>query len=210
MDYLFSHFDTVLEYLLEHIYLTCVSVFFSFFIAFPLGVAISKWKKISGVVNGIFNTIYSIPSIALFAFLIPFTGIGNKTAIIAFVVYNQYILIKSVSEGFDEISPEIREIGKGLGYNKYAFFFSVELPLALPMILNGLKLVTIGTVTGATLGATIGAGGLGVLIFRGQKMRHWNKVVVGTVLCAALAFLISTILQKFEDIARRKAQGERA
>ena len=208
MSYLISNYDTVLGYLVEHIYLTCISVFFSFIIAFPLGVAVSKWKRISGVVNAIFNTIYSIPSIALFAFLIPFTGIGNKTAIIAFVVYNQYILIKSVAEGFDEISEEMHEIGKGMGYSKLNFFFSIELPLALPMILNGLKLVTIGTVTGATLGATIGAGGLGVLIFRGQKMRHWNKVVIGTVLCALLAFTISTILQKLENIARKKAQGE--
>ena len=208
MEYLFSHYDTILEYLVEHLFLTGVTVVVSFLIAFPIGLMVSKWKKISGIVNGIFNTIYSIPSIALFAFLIPFTGIGNKTAIIAFVVYNQYMLIKNVAEGFDEISPEIYEIGKGLGYKKIPFFFSIELPLALPMIMSGLKLVTIGTVTGATLGATIGAGGLGVLIFRGLKMRHWNKVIIGTILCAALAFVISTIFQKLEDYTRKKAQGE--
>ncbi len=208
MDYLISHYDVVLEYILEHIELTLFTLLISFAIAFPIGVLISKCKILSGPINGIFNTIYAIPSIALFSFLIPYTGIGTGTAIIAFVVYNQYMLVKSVEEGFDSISPAIYEIGKGLGYNKVSFFFSVELPLALPSIVNGLKLATIGTVTGATLGATIGAGGLGVLIFRGLKMRHWNKVIIGTVLCTLLAFSVSILLQALENKVRKKAQGE--
>ena len=208
MDYLISHYDVVLECILEHVELTVLTLLISFIIAFPIGVLISKCKIMSGPINGIFNTIYAIPSIALFGFLIPYTGIGTGTAITAFVVYNQYMLIKSVEAGFDSISPTIHEIGKGLGYNKVYFFFSVELPLALPSIVNGLKLATIGTVTGSTLGATIGAGGLGVLIFRGLKMRHWNKVIIGTVLCTILAFASSLLLQAIENRVRKRAQGE--
>ena len=159
MDYLINHYDKVLEFLVDHIYITCVAVLVSCVIAIPLGILISKWKKMSGVVNGICNTIFSIPTLALLAVLVPITGIGDETAIITLVLYNQYVLVKNVAEGFDEISPAIYEIGKGLGYHKIPFFFSVELPLALPLILNGVKLAAIGTVTMATLGATIGAGG---------------------------------------------------
>ena len=208
MDYLINHYDKVLEFLMDHIYITCVAVLASCVIAIPLGILISKWKKLSGVVNGICNTIFSIPTLALLAVLVPITGIGDETAIITLVLYNQYVLVKNVAEGFDEISLAIYEIGKGLGYHKIPFFFSVELPLALPLILNGVKLAAIGTVTMATLGATIGAGGLGKLILSGINMRHWNKVIIGTVLCAIVAFALSIIFQKLEDRARKRAQGE--
>ena len=208
MDYLVSHYDTVLEYLLEHIELTLMALGFSFIIAFPMGILASKVKVLSAPLNEFFNIIYAIPSIALFAFLIPYTGIGTSTAIIAFVIYNQYMLVKNVEEGFNSISPSIREIGKSLGYSRNSFFFSVELPLALPGIVNGLRLATIGTVTGATLGATIGAGGLGTLIFQGLRTRHWNKVIIGTVLCTVLAFACSLLLQVVENKVRRRARGE--
>ena len=208
MDYLVSHYDTVLEYLLEHIELTLLALGLSFIIAFPMGVLASKVKVLSAPLNEIFNIIYAIPSIALFAFLIPYTGIGTSTALIAFVIYNQYMLVKNIEEGFNSISPSIREIGKSLGYSRRSFFFSVELPLALPGIVNGLRLATIGTVTGATLGATIGAGGLGTLIFQGLRTKHWNKVIIGTVLCTILAFACSLLLQAVENKVRRRARGE--
>lgn len=208
MDYLIDHYDDIFMYLLEHIFITCIVIVISFVIAFPLGIIASKCKHLTGILNGIVNLIYAIPSLALFSFLMPITGIGDATAIIAFVVYNQYMLVKNISEGFDTISPSIREVGEGLGYSKLNFFFSVELPLAMPSMINGLKLASIGTVTGATLGATIGAGGLGVLIFRGLNMRHWDKVIIGTILCTIIAILLSTSFQHLEDHARRKAQGE--
>lgn len=208
IDYIVSHLDKIVLCFLEHAQITVWAVAISFVIALPFGILISKYKRMSMIVNSLCNMIFSIPTLALLVILLPFTGLGNKTAIITLVLYNQYILIKNIAEGFDEISPAIREIGIGMGYSKLQFFLSVEWPLALPLIINGIKLASIGTVTMATLGATIGAGGLGELILMGLVMRHWNKVIVGAVLCAAFAFVLSIVLQKWEDWARKKAQGD--
>ncbi len=209
IEYIFSHYDKILTCLTEHVYITFMAVLIAFVIAVPFGILISKWKKLSPIVNGICNAIFSIPTLALLAILVPITGLGNTSAITALVLYNQYVLIKNIAEGFDEINPSIYEIGKGLGYGKLSFFLSVEFPMALPMIISGIKLAVIGTVTMATLGATIGAGGLGELILMGLTMKHWDEVITGAILCAAFAFLLSILLQKVEDAARRRAQGER-
>lgn len=207
IEYVSKHYDKILACLLEHVQITVIAVAVSFMIALPFGILISKYKRLSGAVNGVCNLIFSIPTLAMLVILLPFTGLGDMTAIVTLVLYNQYVLIKNIAEGFDEINPAIHEIGLGMGYSKVQFFFSVEWPLALPMIINGIKLAAIGTVTMGTLGATIGAGGLGELILMGLVMRHWNKVIVGSVLCAVFAFMLSTILQALEDRARKRAQG---
>lgn len=207
LEYIANHPDAVIESLLTHLQISLIAMAISAVIALPIGILISRKKKLSGPVNAVCNVIFSIPSLALLAFLVPITGLGGTTAIIALTLYNQYILIKSTAMAFDEIPADIKEAGKAMGYTDFQFFREVELCLAAPTIISGFKLAFMGTIAGATLAATVGAGGLGEMILMGQTMFHWHKVFLGTILAALLGFLVSIIFQALEDRARRIAQG---
>lgn len=209
MDYLINHYDDVLELFMQHMRITVLSVGIAFLIAFPIGLLISHYKKLSPVVNAVCNTIFSIPSLALLVLLIPITGLGTTTAVTALVLYNQYLLVKNISEGFNEISPAVKEIGLGMGMNKIQLFFAAELPLAMPLIISGLKVSVISTIAMATLASTVGAGGLGTLIFTGLTTRHWNKVIIGTVASALIASIFTTVLQVLENYFLSMASGRK-
>ena len=209
MDYLINHFDDVVEMTVEHLEIVLISVLVAFIISFPIGLLINRYKKISPFVNAVCNAIFSIPSLALLVLLIPLTGLGMTTAIVALILYNLYLLIKNVAEGFDEVSPAIKEIGRGMGMGNVQLFFSVETPLAMPLILSGLKLAVISTTAMATLGSVVGAGGLGTLIFTGLITRHWNKVIIGTVATTLIASMVSVVLQIMENYALKNATGNR-
>lgn len=209
MDYLKNHFDDVLEMTIEHMQIVLIAVLVAFIISFPIALFVNRHKKASPIVNTICNAIFSIPSLALLVLLIPVTGLGTTTAEVALVLYNLYLLVKNITEGFDEVSPSVKEIGRGMGMSKLQLFGSVELPLAMPLILSGLKLSVITTTAMATLGSVVGAGGLGTLIFTGLVTRHWNKVIIGTIASTLVASVFSVILQLLENYSLRVATGQR-
>lgn len=204
-----NHFDDVLEMTIEHMQIVFIAVFVAFVISFSIALFVNRYKKASPIVNAICNAIFSIPSLALLVLLIPLTGLGTTTAEVALVLYNLYLLVKNIAEGFDEVSPSIKEIGRGMGMSKMQLFANVELPLAMPLILSGLKLSVITTTAMATLGAVVGAGGLGTLIFTGLVTRHWNKVIIGTVACTLIASIFSFVLQILENYFLKAATGQK-
>lgn len=208
LEYCIKYQDQIMDALMEHIHITLTAVVISVLIAFPIGFLISRWRRLSGLINGICNVIFSIPTLALLVILIPFTGLGSTTAIVTLILYNQYLLIKNIEEGFNEVNPRVKESAMGMGMSRWQVFYKIEIPLALPMILSGLKLATSGTIAMATLGATVGAGGLGRLILMGMTMQHWEKVIVGTVLSALLALLATVVFQLLENFSLRRARGE--
>lgn len=208
IDYLTRHYDDLLTSLLEHIYLTFVSLFIALVIALPLGYWLSRHRRISVPILSVLGIIYAIPSLGMFALLIPLVGLGSKPAIIALVVYSQLILVRNVISGFQSIEPSIIEAAKGMGYGKWRLFVHIELPLALPVIIGGIRIASVSVIGIATIAAWINAGGLGGILFEGLYQNSVPKMVWGTLLVSLLALSTNTILLQFEKSTMRRARGE--
>ncbi len=208
LTYLFKYYDKLFLLLLEHLQIVLLSILISLLIAVPAGLLISRSKKVSTVVLAAFGVIYSIPSLALFALLIPFLGLGKITAVFVLILYNQYILVRNILAGFQSVEPSIIEAGRGMGLSPLQLFFKIQLPLAMPVILGGIRIATVSTIGIATIAAVINAGGLGVILFDGLRMSYLPKILWGTILASGLAFAANQMLLLFEKRSTLKARGE--
>lgn len=171
-----------------------ITLVISILIAMAVTLLLMDRPKVSRFLIQVCNVIYSIPSLALFAILIPLTGLGSRTAIVVLVIYNQYILIRSFSEGLDMVSPSVLEAAVGMGMDRRQIFFSVHLPLALDSFVAGIQVAIISTIGIATIGATIGAGGLGSILFDGMRTQNNVKILWGTILSVLLVLAANGIL----------------
>lgn len=187
MGYLMSNFDRVVKLFFEHLYLVSISLFVAIMIATVLGITISKYKQLYSPIIGSLGILYTIPSIALFALMIPVFGLGFKSAFIALVAYSQMILVRNIVAGIRGIDPAIIEAARGMGMSKMMILLKIELPLALPVVIAGIRIATISVIGIATIAAYINAGGLGELIFEGIYQDHSQKIIAGTIAVAFLA-----------------------
>jgi osmoprotectant transport system permease protein len=185
--WIFGHLDVIGLRLAEHIWLTVLAVGIGFLISFGLAIWIARDRRIYTPVTAISGVIYTIPSLALFAALIPITGLSTVTVEIALVGYTLLILVRNIVAGLDGVAPEIRESAEGMGYTSWQRLWRIELPLAIPVIVAGLRIATVSTVGLMTVAAIIGEGGLGVFILEGLSSLFATKVYVGVVLSVALA-----------------------
>ncbi len=145
---------------------------------------------------------YAIPSLALFALLIPMTGLGFTSAVIVMVAYNQFMLVRNALEGLRGVDPAVVEAARGMGLSDLQVLTGVQLPLALPAIIAGIRLACISTVGITTIAATINAGGLGMVLLSGLRSMNIEKIVAGTVCCAALALALDGALRLIESRLR--------
>lgn len=205
--YLAKYYWQMSILLLEHLQIVLLSIAISLVIAIPAGLLLARSKCLSTIVLAFFGIVYSIPSLALFSFLIPVFGLGKTTAIVVLVIYNQYILVRNTLAGFQAIDASIVEAGRGMGLSALQLFYKIELPLALPVILGGIRIATVSTIGIATIAAVIHAGGLGVLLFDGLRMNYPPKIVWGTILSSGLAFSANQVLSLLEKRAMLKARG---
>lgn len=191
-DYLFDNRIDVLVRTLQHIGLVFASVGIAIVIGVPLGVIITRKKRLKGPVLGIANVVQTIPSLALFGFLlaVPFIGLGARNAIIALVAYSLLPIVRNTYAGIDGVDPAVRDAAVGLGMTDWQLFKMVELPLAMPVLLAGVRVAAVIGVGIATIAAAIGAGGLGVYIFRGLAMVDNGVILAGAVPAAVLALLV--------------------
>ena len=173
----------------------------------PVGFLLSRVKWLAMPMMSVLGVIYTIPSLAFLAMLIPLVGLGTEPAVIALVAYSQLILVRNVMAGFRAVDPAIREAGLGMGLSSWQLFWRIEVPLALPVILGGLRIAAISVIGIATVAAWINAGGLGVLLFEGLYQNSTPKIVWGTLLVALLAIASNQTLQALEKRAHRKARG---
>ena len=150
------------------------------------------------------SLLYSIPSLALFAILIPLTGLGRNTAIIVLVIYCQYVLLRSFSAGIKEIDSTIIEAAVGMGMTRNQMFRKIQLPLAMSSIIAGIRIAATSTIGIATIAATINAGGLGTVLFDGLRTFSVVKLLWGTVLSMLLCLLVNVILYLLENALRRR------
>lgn len=188
-----------LELLLEHIQISIISIVLAMVIGLIIGFVISEFKKSIKVVLGIVNSVYTIPSISLLGFLIPITGIGNKTAIIALTIYALLPMVRNTHAGLTNINPLLVEAAIGMGSTKMQVLLKIKLPLAMPIIIAGVRNMAVMTIALAGIASFIGAGGLGVAIYRGITTNNKAMTIIGSLLIATLAIIIDLLIGLFEN-----------
>lgn len=198
--YLIKNLSLILKLTLEHVTITAIAVSISTVIGVVIGVLITRHKRAAGPVIGIAGILYTIPSLALFGILIPFIGIGVKPALIALILYSQLALIRNTYVGIVHIDPAIREAGKGMGMSNWQFLRMVELPVALPVIMAGIRTAAVMNIGTATIAAYIGAGGLGWLIFRGIASVNTEQIIAGAFPVTLLAIGVDYLFVVLERV----------
>jgi len=192
-----------LSYLAQHIYLTLVTVAAACVIAIPAGVLISRTRGLSVTLITVASLLYTIPSLALFGLLVPVMGIGNRTALTALIVYALFPLIRNTYVGITGIEPSIIEAAQGMGVNQRQLLWRVQLPLASPLIISGIRQVVVMTIGIAAIAAFVGAGGLGIMVFEAQEMMNVPLIVYSTLLLAGLAFVADRLIGMVERRVRK-------
>lgn len=194
------HSDKLANALLEHLEIVMITLIISFLLASILTIASMYSKVLSKVLIHGFSVVYSIPSLALFAILIPVTGLGKFTAIIVLVVYNQYLLLRNFISGLNEVEPAILEAAAGMGMSNMQILFKIRLPLSKKALFTGIRLAVVSTIGIATIAASINAGGLGSILFDGLRTMNVYKIMWGSILAAGLAIGVNALLSKIEQI----------
>ncbi|KEO84152.1 ABC transporter permease [Tumebacillus flagellatus] len=179
---------------LQHITLSLIALFWAILIAVPLGILLTRYRKLAGLVMGIVSVLQTIPSLALLGFLIPVFGIGSVPAILAMVAYALLPILRNTYTGILDVDAPLLEAGRGMGMTRSQQLRMVELPLARPMIFAGIRTATVMTIGVATLASFIGAGGLGDLILRGISMVDTGVILAGAIPAAVLAILFDLLL----------------
>ncbi|MGV8984409.1 ABC transporter permease/substrate-binding protein [Clostridium sp.] len=192
--------DEILNLLMQHIQLTIFSILIAVAIAIPLGILIVRYRKLAVPIIGFTNIVQSIPSLALLGFLIPVLGIGSKPAIIMVVMYSLLPILKSTYTGLTNIDPSLIEAGKGMGLTETQVLLKVRFPLAMPIIMSGVRISSVTAVGLMTIAAFIGAGGLGYLVFSGVSTVNNNMILAGAIPACFLAIFLDLIIGKVEDI----------
>ncbi len=178
---------------LQHLALSFGTLLLAFIIAFPLGVIGSRSKMVAGLCSSFAQVLRIVPSLALLFILIPLIGVGVLPALVALVVLALPPLVINTILGFNEVDKNLQEVGLGLGMSPRQLFFKVQLPLALPYILNGVKLALVEVIASATLATYIGAGGLGTLIFTGLGLYRMDLLLIGGISVALLSLMFMFI-----------------
>jgi osmoprotectant transport system permease protein len=198
VSFIVRHPDIVAARFGEHVLLTVVSLAIALAIAFPLGVLVARRPRAGAITLGILNVIYTIPSLALLAILVAIFGLGMPTAIVALVAYAQMILVRNVAAGLLGVSPAALDAADGLGYTRFERLVRIEIPLALPAIVGGIRIATVSLIGIATVAAWIDAGGLGTLVFEGLHQDDPDKIVAGSLAAIVLALVADAVLRLAE------------
>src|SRR5213075_471279 len=218
LEFLKANWSDILAHIAQHVWLVFVSIAIAVAIALPVGILITRRKRLRAPVLGIANVMQTIPSLALFGFLIPLPfigGIGPRTAIVALVFYALLPIIRNTVTGILGIDKSVREAAVAMGMTDRQVLLQVELPLAMSVILTGVRVAVVITIGVAIIAAEVGAGGLGEYIFRGLRLNDDNLLLAGAVPSAAMAlvadFGFGLIEKRFDtSIQRRKTRSVRA
>lgn len=193
-DYISHNREQVLRLTVEHLQLVALAIFAATMTGIPLGVAASRNAALRRWSLGAANVMQTVPSLALFGFLIPFTGIGARTAIIALALYALLPILRNTCVGIAGVDRAVIEAARGMGMTRNQMLWQVEIPLAMSVILAGVRVATVICVGIATIAAAIGAGGLGTFIFQGLSMVNNNVILAGAVPAALLAVTADAVL----------------
>ena len=198
-----NRWDFFLELLIEHVQISLLSITIAMVIGLAIGILISEYQKSSKVVIGIVTFIYTIPSISLLGFLIPLSGVGDTTAVIALSVYALLPMVRNTHTGLTNVSPLLVEAATGMGSTRVQTLVKVKLPLAMPVIISGIRNMAVMTIALAGIASFIGAGGLGVAIYRGITTNNKAMTLMGSLLIAVLAIVVDFLIGRAEKLTRK-------
>jgi osmoprotectant transport system permease protein len=194
-SYVVDNWDSILRYLGEHVRLTVGAVVLGALIALPLALLARRSRFLAGPVLAVSTIVYTIPSLAMFAFVFPFTGLSATTVLIGLVAYSLVILVRNFLTGLRGVPDDVREAARGMGYGSAALFWKIDLPLAMPAFITGLRIATVSTVALVTVGVLVGHGGLGQLILGGFNANFYRaEIVTGALGCVILALVADLLL----------------
>ncbi|RHA44373.1 ABC transporter permease [Cellulomonas rhizosphaerae] len=188
-DYVQRNHADITEALGQHVSLTLQAVAIALLLALPLAALAHTRPRLAAPVVGAAGVMYTIPSLALFALLAPYTGIGRTTVLIGLVAYALLVLIRNILVGLQGVDPAVTDAARGMGYGRTRMLVQVELPQALPSIVAGVRVATVTTVALVTVGVVVGFGGLGQLMFRGFRSNYHAEIMTATILCLVLALI---------------------
>lgn len=202
-----SRYGFFRDLFVQHILLSGVAIILITIIGLILGIYITRNKKAAGIVQGIINFLYTIPSIALFGFLVAVSGIGNTSALIALTVYGVLPIIRNTYVGICEVDSQIVESAVAMGSTDVQLLLKIQFPLALPVIIAGFRTMVVMTIALTGIASFIGAGGLGVAIWRGITTNYPEMTAAGSILVAGLAVVVDFFLGLLEKKTRKRVLG---
>lgn len=207
--YIQDNTETILAALREHATLTAQAVVIAALVALPLAVVAYWFRPLTGPILALSGVLYTIPSLALLAFVAPYVGTTNPASVlIALVLYALLLMIRNTLAGLNQVPDEARDAALGMGYGRFGRLFRIDLPLALPGIITGVRLATVSTVALVTVGSLIGFGGLGDLILGGFRNNFYKaEILTGTVLCVGLALVLDLLLAGLGRLLTPWARG---
>ncbi|MGX7196865.1 ABC transporter permease [Enterococcus olivae] len=184
---------------MEHIFISFAALFLGTLVAVPIGISLTRAPKVANVVIGIASALQTIPSLAFLTLMIPFLGVGVAPAIVALFIYSLLPILRNTYIGMKNVDPSYLDVAKGMGMTNMQSIYSVEIPIALPTIMAGIRLAAVYVIAWATLASYIGAGGLGVLIFSGLDNYQQPLIFAGTIPVILLAVISDFLLGKLEE-----------
>ena len=192
--YYSSRAGDLTDALVQHLELVVASVLLGLAVAVPLALLARRYRKLEGPIVGLTTAIYTIPSLALFSLMVPLTGLGETTVVIGLGLYSLTILVRNILEGLRAVPADVREAALGMGYGARRMLWLVEVPLALPAIMAGLRVATVSAVVLTTVGSILDYGGLGDLLVDGTRTDFKAQVLATSVLCVLLAVSLDLVL----------------
>ncbi|WP_405141306.1 ABC transporter permease [Sphaerisporangium sp. NBC_01403] len=194
-DWIGRNWPSIQTLLVDHVIMAIVPVLLGLIIALPLGLASARWRVLYQPTVGLMNVVYSLPSLAVFIVLIPLTGLAERaTVIIPLTFYSLAVLIPSVVDGLGAVPDHVRQSAVAMGFGPLRRLLQVELPIAVPVVLAGLRVATVSSISLVSVGALVGRGGLGYLFIDGWQRQFYTPIVVGIVLVVALAVLADGLI----------------
>ncbi|WP_344534501.1 ABC transporter permease [Streptomyces albiaxialis] len=193
-DYLTTRSAVLWDAVVQHLELTVVSVALGLAVALPLAVAARRWRWAAGPVLSVTTILYTIPSLAMFSLLLPLYGLSASLVIAGLVLYSLTVLVRNILAGLRDVPEDIRQAARGMGYGPVRLLLAVELPLALPAAMAGLRIAAVSAVSLATVGAIVGHGGLGNLIYQGMNTQFKAQVLTASALCVLIAVCADLLL----------------
>ncbi len=208
IDIFFDRFDFFMTALAEHIKISFIAIFIAVVVGLLVGILISEYERYSKVTLMTVNFLYTIPSISMLGFLIPLSGVGDTTAIIALLIYGLLPMVRNTHAGLKNVDSAIIEASKGMGSTNFQTLYKVKLPLASPIIIAGLRNMAVMTIALTGIASFIGAGGLGVAIYRGITTNNKALTVTGSLLIALLAIATDVLIGLVEKRALVNIQSK--